>query len=115
MDCLRQHGRSSPLRLEPNVKFRASGARKIVYSARTPPLASRSHLSPPQLKCARERTRLSPASATRPPHPSLVLTRAAYTVGARTYYVADLLVADLFDLFTDGGVLDEQRVLGYSC
>lgn len=100
------------LGLEPEVQLRGSGASKRVYSGRVAatnePVAL---VSAPNDTYERENEvfiRLGNV----PPHPSLVLARAACTVGACTYYIADLLVADLFDLITDGGVLGEQRVLG---
>lgn len=100
------------LGLEPEVQLRGSGASKRVYSGRVAatnePVAL---VSAPNDTYERENEvfiRLGNV----PPHPSLVLARAACTVGACTYYIADLLVTDLFDLITDGGVPGEQRVLG---
>jgi len=100
------------LGLEPAPRRIASSS-KIVYSARI--TATGEHvalISAPNEVYERENESFIRLGVD-PPHPSLVLARAAHTAGAWTYFIVDLLVSDFFDLLTDGGALSEQNTLRF--
>lgn len=101
------------LGLGPDVQLRGSGTSKIVYSARIAATGENVALiSAPNEVYERENESFV-RLGNDPPHPSLVLARAAHSVGAWTYFIVDLLVSDLFDLLTDGGALSEQNTLRF--
>jgi len=101
------------LGLEPDFQLRGSGTSKIVYSARIAANGENVALiSAPNEVYERENESFIRLGVD-PPHPSLVLARAAHTAGAWTYFIVDLLVSDFFDLLTDGGALSEQNTLRF--